>query len=153
MFTRQDLTKIKAIVQEFFEKMTIPVEIELKPLKEQTLAVNVEMEKPQVLIGEGGQTLLEAQRLLKIVLRRKIDKAFYLDLDINGYKKKKIEYLKQLARSVADEVALNKKEKVLPSMPAYERRIIHLELAGRENIATESIGREPERKVAIRPYP
>lgn len=153
MFTRKDLTKIKDIAKEFFEKMTIPVELEIKPLKEQTLTVNVEMENPQILIGEGGQTLLEAQRLLKIILRRKIDKTFYLDLDINGYKKKKVEYLKQLARSVSDDVALNKKEKVLPSMPAYERRIIHLELANKENIATESIGREPERKVAIRPYP
>lgn len=153
MFTRKDLTKIKDVAKEFFEKMTIPVELEIKPLKEQTLTVNVEMENPQILIGEGGQTLLEAQRLLKIILRRKIDKTFYLDLDINGYKKKKVEYLKQLARSVSDDVALNKKEKVLPSMPAYERRIIHLELANKENIATESIGREPERKVAIRPYP
>ncbi len=153
MFTKQELTKIKEIIQEFFERMTIPVEIEIKPFKEQTLAANIEMEDPQILIGEGGQTLLEAQRLLKIILRRKIDKAFYLDLDINGYKKKKIEYLKQLARSVADDVALNKKEKVLPPMPAYERRIVHLELADRENIATESVGQEPERKVVIRPYP
>ena len=38
-------------------------------------------------------------------------------------------------------------------MPAYERRIIHMELAGRTDIATESIGEEPERKVIIRPYP
>jgi spoIIIJ-associated protein len=153
MLIKQELTKIKEIVQEFFKKMTIPVEIELKPFKEQTLKVDVKMENPQILIGEGGQTLLEVQRLLKVILRKKIDKTFYLDLDINGYKIKKIEYLKQLARSVADDVALNRKEKVLPSMPAYERRIIHLELADRGNITTESIGQEPERRVAIRPYP
>ena len=153
MLTKQDLAKIKEIIQEFFKKMTIPVEFKIEPLKEQTLTISVEMENPQILIGEGGQTLLEAQRLLKIILRKKIDKAFYLDLDINGYKKKKVEYLKQLARSVSDDVALNKKEKVLPSMPAYERRIVHLELADRENIATESVGQEPERKVVVRPYP
>lgn len=153
MLTKQDLTKIKEAIQEFFEKMTIPVEIKIKLLKEQTLPVNIETENPQILIGGKGQTLLEIQRLLKIILRRKIDKTFYLDLDINGYKEKKVEYLKQLACSVADDVALNKKEKILSSMPAYERRIIHLELADRENIVTESIGQEPERKVAVRPYP
>ena len=153
MLTKQDLTKIKEIVQEFFEKMTIPVEFKVELLKEQTLAISIEMENPQILIGEGGQTLLEVQRLLKIILRRKIDKAFYLDLDINSYKKKKIEYLKQLAHSIADDVALNKKEEVLPSMLAYERRIVHLELADRENIATESVGQEPERRVVVRPYP
>ncbi|MCP6718457.1 MAG: hypothetical protein KJI70_02885 [Patescibacteria group bacterium] len=37
-------------------------------------------------------------------------------------------------------------------MPAYERRIIHLELSERADIATDSIGKEPERKVIIRPY-
>ncbi|GAH78291.1 unnamed protein product [marine sediment metagenome] len=38
-------------------------------------------------------------------------------------------------------------------MPAYERRIIHLELAERDDVTTESIGEEPERRVIIRPYP
>jgi len=58
-----------------------------------------------------------------------------------------------LARSLADEVAITKKEKILSSMPAYERRIIHLELAGRSDVTTESIGQEPERRIVIRPYP
>ncbi|PIR71473.1 MAG: hypothetical protein COU43_02475 [Candidatus Nealsonbacteria bacterium CG10_big_fil_rev_8_21_14_0_10_37_25] len=78
---------------------------------------------------------------------------FFIDLDINGYKKKKLDYLKELARSLADEVALTKKEKNLPPMAAYERRIIHLELAGRSDVTTESIGEEPERRVVVRPYP
>ena len=38
-------------------------------------------------------------------------------------------------------------------MTAYERRIIHMELAEMPNITTESIGEEPERKIAIKPSP
>jgi len=153
MINRQELATIKETVKEFFEKMTIPVEVKIEPPREETIAINIKTEVPQVLIGENGQTLLETQRLLKLIIRKKINQTFYIDLDVNGYKKQKIEYLKQLARSTADEVALNKKEKILSPMLAYERRIIHLELAGRENIATESIDQEPERKVIIRPYP
>ena len=153
MITKQELAKIKEIIQEFFEKMTIPVETKVKILDEQTLPVDIKTENPKILIGENGQTLLEIQRLLKTILKKKIDKNFYIDLDINDYKKKKIEYLKQLASSLANEVALNKKEKILSSMSAYERRIIHLELADRKNITTESIGEEPERRVVVRPYP
>jgi len=37
-------------------------------------------------------------------------------------------------------------------MSAYERRIVHLELAERKDITTESTGEEPERRVVIRPY-
>jgi spoIIIJ-associated protein len=111
------------------------------------------MKEPQVLIGERGQTLLDLQHLLSAMLRKKIESKFFLDLDINDYKKKKMEYLKELARSTADEVALTKKEKALPAMPAYERRIIHMELAGRGNVTTESIGEDPDRRLVIKPYP
>ncbi|MBZ9578253.1 hypothetical protein KJA14_00055 [Patescibacteria group bacterium] len=153
MLTQSNLDTVNKIVEEFFKKMTIDVEI--KPLfqKEKTLSINLKMEKPQILIGEGGQTLLEIQRLLKAILRRKIEEIFFIDLDINDYKKRKIEYLKETAHSVADEVALTKREKILSPMPAYERRIIHLEIADRQDVTTESIGQEPERRVIIKPYP
>lgn len=154
MFKNENIEKIKKIVKEFFEKGTLDVEIKFLPPKEKTLSIEIETESPQILIGEKGQTLVEIQHLLRTILRRKIpDFQGYIDLDINNYKKKKIEYLKELANSTADEVALGRREKVLPPMRAFERRIIHLELAGRESIATESIGQEPERSVVVRPYP
>jgi len=152
MLNQGDLKKIKEIVEEFFKKMTFEVEIEILPQKDLTLPINLKLKEPQILIGEGGQTLFETQHLLKAILKRKISEPFFVDLDISGYKKKKIEYLKELAKSIADEVAITKKEKSLAPMPAYERRIIHLELAGRSDVTTESIGQEPERRVVIRPY-
>ena len=154
MVKNENIEKIKEIVKEFFEKATFDVEIKFLPPKEKTLPIEIETENPQILIGEGGQTLIEIQHLLRTILRRKIPEfQGYIDLDINNYKKKKIEYLKELANSTADEVVLEKKEKILPSMRAFERRIIHLELAERKNITTESVGQEPERAVVIRPYP
>jgi len=155
MLTHNNLEKVKKITEEFFEKMTFEVEIEINPQKDQTIPVDLKTDEPQILIGEGGQTLTDIQHLLKAILKRKIatEELFYIDLDIDDYKKKKIKYLKELARSIADEVSLTKKERILAPMPAYERRIIHLELASREDVATESIGREPERKIAIKPRP
>jgi len=151
MISQENLETIKKTTKEFFEKTTFKVGIEFLPQKDETIPINLKTDDPQILIGEGGQTLVEIQHLLKIILKRKISEPFYIDLDIDDYKKKKIEYLKELARSVADEVALTKKEKQLVSMPAYARRIIHLELAGRQDVATESLGQEPERRVVIKP--
>jgi len=153
MLNQDDLKKIKETTEEFFRKTTFEVKIEFLPPRDLTIPINLELEDPQILIGEGGQTLAEIQHLLKAILRRKIQEPFFIDLDISGYKKKKFEYLKELARSAADEVTITKKEKILSPMPAYERRIIHLELAGRSDITTESIDQEPERRVVIRPYP
>jgi spoIIIJ-associated protein len=150
---KENLEKLEKIVKEFFQKMTIDGEIKILPPKDETLSIHLKVENPQILIGEKGQTLFEIQHLLKAILKRKINENFYIDLDINDYKKKKIEYLKDLARSVADEVSLTKKEKILSPMPAYERRIIHLEIASRKDVTSESIGQEPERRVVIKPYP
>jgi len=155
MLNQNNLEEIKKITEEFFKKMTFEVEIDFLPQKDKTIPINLKMEEPQILIGEGGQTMAEIQHLLKSILRKKIvsEEPFYLEIDINGYKKKKYEYLRELAKSVADEVALTKKEKQLAPMPAHERRIIHLELAERTDIISESIGQEPERRVVIKPYP
>ena len=151
MISQENLETIKKTTKEFFKKTTFEVEIEFSPQKDETFPINLKTDDPQILIGEGGQTLGEIQHLLRAILKRKISEPFFIDLDIVGYKKKKIEYLKELARSMADEVALTKKEKQLAPLPAYARRIIHLELAGRQDVTTESIGQEPERRVVIKP--
>lgn len=151
-----NVEKIKEATQEFFSKTGLPVEaIEVKSPQDSTIPINLRVEEPQILIGEGGQTLLELQRLLRLVIKKKavLDFPLYVDLDINDYKKKKVEYLKEMARSAADEVFLTKKEKSLPPMSAYDRRIIHVELASRTDVATESIGIEPERKILIKARP
>jgi len=151
MIEKEQLNQIKQLIQGFFQRTSFDVEVEILSPEEKTVPVRIKTEEPKILIGQGGQTLAEIQHLLKAMLSRQIQEQFYIDLDINDYKRKKIEYLKDTAKELADEVALNKKEKTLAPMPAYERRIIHLELASREDIATESVGREPERKVVIRP--
>lgn len=146
-----NLEKIKKEIEEFFKKMTFEAEIQSLSKEGPTLTMSLKTEEPQILIGEKGETLLEIQHLLKLILRRKINikEAFYVDLDISDYKKKKIAYLKEIARSFAEEALLTKKEKILPPMSSYERRIIHLELANMPDITTESMGQEPERKVVI----
>jgi len=144
--------KIKEIIQEFFNKMGFEIDVEINIPQGLTIPIEVRTEEPQVLIGKKGETLSEIQRLLKIILKRKIapEKNFYIDLDINNYKKKKAGYLKELAISTADEVSLLKKEKSLEPMSSYERRVIHLELAERDDIVTESEGEGDERRVVIK---
>jgi len=153
MINWETVNKIKEIVKEFFEKTTLGVEVEFLPEQEGVLPISVKSEEPQILIGEGGQTLIEIQRLLKMILKKKIQEEFRIDLDINNYKKKKADYLKEVAVSTADDVSLTKKEKELAPMPAYERRIIHLALIERTDVITESIGEEPERRIIIKPCP
>jgi len=150
---RENLTQIKKIVKEFFEKMDFYVESEVLLLEKNIISIKIKTDEPKVLIGQNGQTLFEIQRLLKMILKRQVllEEECYIDLDINDYKLKKIRYLKETANDLADEVSLNKQEKALEPMPAFERRVIHLELANRKDIITESVGEEPQRYIVIKP--
>ncbi|KPJ56462.1 hypothetical protein AMJ49_04765 [Parcubacteria bacterium DG_74_2] len=151
MIAKQDLEKIKNKTEEFFNKAGIKVEINVSTPSEEVVDIDLDIDEPQILIGEKGQTLVEIQRLLKMVLRRKIEKSFFINLDINDYKKKKAEHLKELVQSIADDVALTKKQRTLAPMLAYERRIIHLELGERSDVVTESVGEGIERRIVIKP--
>ncbi len=155
----QEFEKIKKAAAEFFRQTGLSIEVEVKNAAEDsTILVDLKADEPQFLIGERGQTLSEIQRLLRAVLRRQIGSSeptepFYVDVDVNDYKKKKVEYLKEIARATADEVSLSKKEIELVAMPPYERRVVHTELAARADVVTESIGQEPERRIIVKPKP
>ena len=152
MVNKQEANKIKEVVEGLLNHMDLEAEIEIGDPDDDTIPVDLQMEKPKVLIGKEGRTLAQVQHLLKLMSRDKIEDRFYIDLDINDYKEKKTSYLKEKAREVADKVALTKKEKQLPAMPPYERRVIHMELADRNDVTTQSVGQDPDRKVTIKPY-
>ena len=158
MFDNNDIQVLKETTKEFFERISIEGTLGFMVSQDdadaqmpQTITVTFETKEPRILIGEQGQTLFELQQLLAAVLKKKTGKQFFVNLDINNYKKRKIEYLKEAALSLADEVSLSKQEKYLPPMPSYERRIIHMELSKRADIITESIGEGQDRKIVIRP--
>ncbi|MDO8264759.1 MAG: R3H domain-containing nucleic acid-binding protein [Candidatus Parcubacteria bacterium] len=151
MMSHEDVKKIRETVQEFFSKMSFDVTVKVEKPEDLTVPVSLETEDPQILIGENGQTLLEIQRLLKGILRKRITDPFFLNIDINDYKKKKTEYLKEMANTIADEVSLLKQDKELPPMPAHERRVVHMALAERPDIISESFGTDPDRKIIVKP--
>lgn len=178
MIDQNDIEIIEEIVKEFFQKITfIPLSIKAaKAIPENSIKfhqneiitskeeqnnsnekisdivdLDIILKEPQILIGEKGQTLFEIQRLLRAIVIKKIQKIFYLNLDINKYKQSKIEYLKKMSQELADEVSLTKEEKVLHPMPAYERRVIHAELTQRQDVLTESRGEGIDRYIVIKP--
>jgi len=163
MLNQGQLDKIKETVSDFFEKMTMPassVQVGLSSVKkdaedllpEQIDVVELEIksDEPQILIGQQGQTLFEIQRLLKMILNKKVGEIFYFNLDINDYKKQKVEYLRDLAKDLADHVALTGVEKKLSPMSSYERRIVHAELSSRVDVITESHGEGLDRHIIIK---
>ena len=143
--------QLEEFIRDFFKRINIDSGLEFKPVSDGKLFVSLTLEDPQIFIGQKGENLISIQSLLNKIIRKNFDLNYYLDLDINNYKRRREEYLKEMAQNAADDVSLTKVEKILPPMTAYERRIIHLELAQRSDIETESRGEEPDRRVVIKP--
>lgn len=72
-------------------------------------------------------------------------------VDVNNYKKERERIITELAKAAARKALMEKKEITLPAMNAYERRLVHVELATRPDIKTESIGEGESRQVTVKP--
>ena len=142
---------IQKIVEKFFQKATFDVSYQVELDEDNIVKLALEMDEPQILIGERGSTLAELQRLLGNIVRKQVGQPVLLDVDINGYKQKRHEYLCNLANNIADRVSLVKRPEALFPMNSYERRLVHTELANRADIKTESEGEGEERRILIKP--
>ena len=144
------LQVIERTAKELFSKIGLEGDIQVSQKEEGSFAVDVTCEDPQLYIGEKGQTMAEILYILKSLLRRKLGEPIYVALDINDYRKNKEHYVRELARTTADEVTLLKTPKELPPMSAAERRLVHMELQERSDIETESMGEGENRRVIIK---
>jgi hypothetical protein len=73
-----------------------------------------------------------------------------LFFDVNNYRKEREKLLSELARAAARKAVATKEPVTLPAMNSYERRIIHMELAGHPEVTTESQGGGKERFITVR---
>jgi len=148
-----DLNKVKKIVNDFFKNLGENIKIKEINFNDEnkTLKINLSSANQRLLIGKNGEILLNLQNILKKIIRKKINTDFYLDLDLNNYKKNRENYLKDLAKRSAEEALILEKEIELEPMPAYERRIIHLEILKERGVESFSIGERDNRRIIIRP--
>lgn len=146
---------IKNLIEETLEKMTFS-DFSLEVREESgpdgdNVVFNVGTRESDILIGQHGANLFSLQHLLRAMARKKTDERLAFSVDVNGYRRQKMESLAELARGLARQAIVDKRPTVLRPMGAYERRIVHMELAGNDQVKTESIGEGEERKVVIKP--
>jgi spoIIIJ-associated protein len=151
MFRPSESEKTKKTIQRFFEFLGIDSQIKISEVDADTIKISLWAEEAPFFIGERGETLVETQNLLKKILAKQLGRYLFIDLDINNYKEKKAKYLEDLARMVADQVALTKEPQSLKPMWAWERRIVHTILAERKNVYSQSTGHGDQRYIVIYP--
>ena len=145
------------IALEFIRKVVADMELDLKvamqPGKNDDTLITVDGEGAGLLIGHHGETLDSLQYLANLAANKKVkgEKREYvkISVDVEGYRAKREETLRNLARRTAAKVIQRKKSVMLEPMNPYERRIIHSEVQGIEGVSTNSIGSENNRRVVM----
>jgi len=104
-----------------------------------------------ILIGRQAETLNALQYIASLIVAKEMGQPVTLVLDVEGYRQRREQQIRQLARRMAEQAINTQRRQVLEPMPANERRIIHIELRDNPLVSTESIGEDPHRKVTIIP--
>jgi spoIIIJ-associated protein len=109
-------------------------------------------EKDQFLIGREGETLAALQHLVARMLRARApeDQIPRVEVDVAGYRDRRVESLRELARELIEEVRETGHEAATEPLSAIERRVVHLEVAEVEAFTSTSIGDGLFKRVVIR---
>ena len=151
----QDLKTVRTVVSELLKKMHMKAELELKYIEpqddkdERVLLVNIEGKDLSILIGRRSETLNSIQYISSLIVSKETGHWVPLLVDVQGYRNRRERMLRQLGRKMAEQAIQSGRRQTLEPMPPNERRIIHLELRDHPQVATESLGEEPNRKVSI----
>ena len=118
---------------------------------EKPVILDIRGEDLGILIGRRGQTLASLQYIVRLILARRTGQMVSVNLDVEGYKRRRYESLQSLALRLAAQVKERRIPFTLEPMPPDERRIIHLTLSSQPHITTKSVGEGEERKIMILP--
>lgn len=154
MLNKEEIQSIENQIKNFFKMAGFEVETEIENRAEdrEIVEVNIiDIEDAKMFIGKQGIILADTQLLLRKLIKKEIEKEVYFNLDIDNYKRNKVDNYKSMANSAAEEVLITGQQKVMPPLTSFARRVIHMELAQRDDIETESINMGDERRLVVKP--
>jgi spoIIIJ-associated protein len=155
IFELTPLEVAKTVVYDLLDRMKIKARVEVRygepedSHDQKVIYVDISGDDLSILIGRKSETLNALQYISGLIISKKLGYWVPLVVDVQGYRSRRENQLRRLARRMAEQAIQTGRRQYLEPMPANERRMIHLELRDNEMIKTESIGEEPSRKVTI----
>ncbi|KKS65015.1 MAG: Single-stranded nucleic acid binding R3H domain protein [Parcubacteria group bacterium GW2011_GWC1_43_12] len=148
---KKNLSLVKKAIEELIGKMDFSGNVEVSAREEGYIVAEISTSEASFLIGRSGETLDALQHLARNIINKGKEDPVKFIVDINGYRKSRLDMLVSMAKNLAREALENKEAKWLPAMNPFERRAVHMALSQTEGIKTESSGEGEERKIVIKP--
>jgi spoIIIJ-associated protein len=142
----------KEILEELMKHIGFAVSVEVETGDTSRLNVVADPDGREALgslIGRKGERLSALQHLVNLMLSRRMGEWTRVLVDVEDYRGRRERQLRDLANRAAARVEETGKMIQLEPMPALERRWIHLALRDHPQVATQSIGEEPNRRIVV----
>ena len=118
---------------------------------EEEIHVDVWGEDLGILIGRGGVTLQALQDVVTTIMRRKCLEDRRIVVDVERYKERRRQKLKEYAERMAEKALATKKPIKLEPMTPRERKIVHDTIKEVVGVESKSEGEDPQRRIVITP--
>jgi len=105
---------------------------------------------PRRLVGTDGKVLEALQELTRLAVQAETGERSRLMLDVAGHRAQRRSALVELAQAAITEVRESGTKQALEPMTAFERKVVHDEVAA-AGLVSESEGVDPHRHVVILP--
>ncbi|MDD3657043.1 MAG: KH domain-containing protein [Atribacterota bacterium] len=145
--------KALQVLSKIAEGISADAEVKLASSNQDYTIFEIIKADPGIIIGKHGHTLDAIQYLVNLIVNKENQQGthkIYI-VDIDGYRKRREESLQRYAREKA-EIAKRKGDTIaLYYMNSIERKLVHMALKEDSGVITYSEGREPYRRIIIKP--
>jgi spoIIIJ-associated protein len=141
----------RGLLDQILQAMNVPATVQGEQQPDGSVRLLVEGPDMGVVIGKHGGTINALQYLIGLIIQKRTGERVRLVIDAEGYRSRREQALRDMARAYAQRVKESGQEAVLDALQSYERRIIHNSLADDPDVFTYSEGEEPDRRVVISP--
>lgn len=141
---------VKQEAEELLSKMISSFEVEVEEDGDVShVIIKTEDDAPTV-IGRHGETIRAIQKILEVILYKKLGEPLHILVNVNDYREKQKERLEGIASQMVEKTQATKRASHLRGLSSYERKVVHEYVT--ENypeVTTYSIGEGRDRHLVI----
>jgi spoIIIJ-associated protein len=152
-----ELEQVRQVVQDLLDRMRLKARTTAQWIvpgdsrETRHMLVEIHGQDMGILVSRRGEVLMAMQYVARMIAGRQAGQPVPLILDVEGYRQRREQQLRRMARRAAEQAVERGRTVVLEPMPANERRVIHIELRDDAGVTTESVGLGRQRKVTVIP--
>ncbi len=144
------LESMKGFLEDLIQRADLDLQFSCE-MEEDGIHVRLKGSDDGLVLADSARLLYAINHLLNQIFFRKSEDGCNFWVDCEGYRSEREQELALLAKKAAEQVRSSGKEFSFQSLPASERRIIHLALADEAGVRTQSEGGGGNRYVVVLP--